>query len=212
MQSLWTFFKSCFIPDQKPKRCSICFRHPSVINPMHYAIHMDHLHCFQHAHEDGFEWTTTTSSFAGMCGSLEMLMYAHSHGCPWNESLCTLAAAHCHASCLQYAHENGCPWDVQTLMNVTTCSNIHAYIKKHEVINNICIACALQKQQYDKIPWDHPSLWYHESYVKYLKARRKIQRAMERAYLDPNYKICRRRLMKDYEQLCLDTKLVLAGI
>lgn len=64
-----------------------------------------------------------------------------------------------------------------------------------------CQICALKTRNYQMIEYNHPDIMLVPELARIKWARRVIYRSMERAYIDPAYTWCVRRLKRDYVEL-----------
>lgn len=173
--------------------------------------------CIQYAHRHGCSWDEHTFIVAAQSGYIDLFRYLHENGCPWDVRTTMQALRSHNYNCLVYAHDNGCPLPTYkhlkaNLVVFTYAANMfpilepiqhqmYKYLKEHAQIHGVCIKCALHKQEYNKICWENPSIWYCQAAWKYLKARCKIMRAMEHAYINPRYAWCINRLHRDCNEL-----------
>jgi hypothetical protein len=137
------------------------------------------------------------------------LKYAHENSCSWDEHTIVSCLYSDRIDCLIYAHTRGCPHPtansrlghlIQPLLQLAH-PFVRNYYQNHTIINNICVSCTLQKQDFTKIPWTYKQLWQAPIAWKYLKARAKILRAAENAHWNPTHTYCRCRLLRDFQHL-----------
>lgn len=72
----------------------------------------------------------------------------------------------------------------------------------------VCVDCLVQSADFKlaSIPdWNNADLVKCPNIRPYLRARSKIYKAMERAYLNPEYAWCIRRLKRDFQKLQQET-------
>jgi hypothetical protein len=67
-----------------------------------------------------------------------------------------------------------------------------------DVAQNVVL---LRSKRFREIDWSDASLALVREYVPFLRARRVIGAAMQRAYLDSRFAWCRRRLQREFDQL-----------
>lgn len=189
------------------------------------AIMAGSIECLQYVHTHGGPLPSTL----GQVGNVECLHYALQHGCTpsletWQIALksddlemvetlyrfdpgalasdCFLLYAYSPSlKCVRYLHEH-CQEPVPEA-SVHTSPVLKSYIKKHsrKTLSGKCLQCSLQSGRFDVLDIDWCSLRENDVTRPYLAARRTIYRAMERAYLDPAYSWCIRRLRRDFAGL-----------
>jgi hypothetical protein len=152
------------------------------------------LECLKYAHEHGCPWDKETCRWAASSGHLECLKYAHEHGCPWDEETCRSAATYGHLECLQYAHSKGCPWNVETCTGYL--DKIQEYIQFAWVVER-----ALRQGTFLLVNLSDPAVQQIDQMKPIVDAGRVIVKAAERAYFDPRYSWCRRRLRKSWDEM-----------
>lgn len=161
------------------------------------------------AHEKGCPWDVHTTMAAAVNGHLSCLKYAIDNHCPYSSDILVSTAFAGHLDCVEYLHTTlnlyltTQPTSFQPM--TTSQQACFAYLRQHSHIqNHKCLVCIFM---HPKVPilhidWNDKVLWRVNEARKYLFARYKIYKAMERAYLDPDYLWCRRRLMRDFDTLC----------
>lgn len=87
----------------------------------------------------------------------------------------------------------------QSSVAARTRDQIMSYLQTHTYVESECIECGMTALVH--VPLQYKEVQQHPRWRKYARAGRKILDAMERAYLDPRYKWCRRGLMRDYHEL-----------
>lgn len=193
------------------------------------ALH-GHLDCLIYAHEQQFfiqqyyKYKIPIAAAEG--GHLDCLKFLYEQE-PYiiDHKTYHAAAKYGHIDCLRFLHEKGVPCVDEMSMDVhydiamgfkvmRSKINIFEWIAKrkkclmytrdHQYMQNgKCIQCFFTSDAFcvDLIDWNDKRLWYVPAAWKYLRARRKIYMAMERAYIDPKYTWCRRRLLRDFAEL-----------
>lgn len=177
---------------------------------MEYAAMHDSDDCMRYLHENGAKFTERTVKNAAWSGKMACLRYAVENGGPLTEQVCISAIKGGQFEALKYVHERGAPITERT--RDATFEYIHhgiiEYVYEHCLPNphtNKCQYCALKSKQWLDIDWRDMNVRFAPSFRPIFKARRKIYQAMERAYIDPEYAWCIRRLKRQFEELQRDT-------
>lgn len=122
------------------------------------------------------------------------------------KTVMVVAANYGHVEFLRVLHEKWC-WPLPSTCEVQFQSTVSArirdqilsYLHTHTYVEAECIECGITTLL--DAPLHHKAVQQHPRWRKYVRAGRKILDAMERAYLDPRHKWCRRRLLRDYTEL-----------
>ena len=186
------------------------------------AASSGHLECLKYLHENGCRWCISTTNQSAMSGKLECLKYAHKMGCQ-----CDVRTAHCaaqsgHLHCLRYLHENGVHWDYDTLQGAARKGHVdcvkYAFLNGC-ILNRLTIYyAACEKQQVTlkwamerNFPWDLTDetediiikTWVEIRFSKAIAqyAVDIIEQYWVRSLHDPKYLLCKRRLLKEFQEM-----------
>lgn len=183
--------------------------------------------CLKYLHENGCPWDGETINSAIVRQSLKSVQYAHENGCPWTDDSCWHVVYRGNHTLIKYAYDNGCPWLLETVIKAIQETDNIVLLKEtlnsmtYEQISNILVIeydthtysyitwyintmNALEKGNLEEIDENDERILETlrmQELIKKIKARNIILRAMERAYLDPQYSWCIRRLKRSYEEM-----------
>lgn len=186
-----------------------------------------HLQCLKYLHEQGCGWDNATITSAAENGHLSCLRYAFEHGCDWSEYAIRWATWNKQIACIKFCIDNAFPYDsstpdairilnqkMKTQMSLPeknlVSNNVYSYRKENPnklehsyKMDGKCMVCALRSKSIplSKIPWKNPNLSKTRIGRQYIWARKTIYQAMERAYLNPQYAWCVRRLKRGFDEM-----------
>jgi hypothetical protein len=77
------------------------------------------------------------------------------------------------------------------------------YFREHMIRSNgMCVKCCLHRRSFVDIDLSDPSILAVEGMEVVVSSGRSIAQAVERAYLNPQYSMCRKRLCREFDELC----------